>query len=150
MPAEYCQHGIRFLYPENWQLTEADDEDGNPGLSLESPDGGLLLLQFYPTTVASARLLKEMERGLRQQYEDLEGNDCERMLASQVATGREALFYCLDFLVQARCLVFDTPNHRVAAVYQAETRLFGRLEMVFDAILTGLVQSSLPGVAPAP
>lgn len=142
MPAEYSQHGIRFLYPENWQLVEMDAEDGNPGLSLESPDGAFLLLRFFSEETSRGTLLAEMANGLRQQYEDAEISPCEWQIGPLAVSGNDALFYCLDFLVQSRMLVFDTQQYRVAAAFQAESRQFLQLEKVVEAILTGLVRGT--------
>jgi len=139
MPSEFRKHGVRLLYPENWTLTESDEDPDSPGISLESPDGPLMVIQWLRHLVPQQKLLDDMVAGLKAQYEDLESTTCERQIGDVTAMGQESLFYCLDFLVLARCLVFDTKSHRIAVMCQAESRQFGQSEPVFDAILTGLV-----------
>ena len=132
-----------MLYPENWTLSETDEDPDNPGISLESPEGSLMIIQWFRHLVAPQKLLEDMVKGLRVQYEDLETADCERQIGDITAIGQEAMFYCLDFLVQSRLLVLDTASHRIAVMCQAESRQFGKTEPVFDAILTGLVKPPL-------
>lgn len=142
MPAEFCQQGLRVLYPENWQLAELDsDEDNVIDLSLESPEGWLMLIQASPLAASASAetLLDEMASGLESQYDDVEFSGCSRSLGSLSADGREALFFCLDSLVQARLLVVDTATHRVAALYQADSRRMDKVEPVFEAILAGML-----------
>jgi hypothetical protein len=142
MPAEYCQHGLRILYPENWQLAEFDNDDESvTDLSLESPDGSMLMIQASPLAASpsAAGLLDEMTSGLQTQYDDVELAECSRPIGKLAVTGREALFFCLDSLVQARLLVFDTASHRVAALYQADSRRMPATEQVFEAILAGML-----------
>ena len=102
-----------------------------------------MIIQWCRHLVAPQKLLEDMVKGLRVQYEDLETADCERQIGDITAIGQEAMFYCLDFLVQSRLLVLDTASHRIAVMCQAESRQFGKTEPVFDAILTGLVKPPL-------
>jgi hypothetical protein len=144
MPAEYCQQGLRILYPENWQLAELDSDDETLiDLSLETPEGWLMLIQASPleSSPPAESLFEEMASGLEAQYDDVEFSDCTRKLGIRSTDGREALFFCLDSLVQARMLVLDTSSHRVAALYQFDSRQVEKMEPVFEAILTGMLMS---------
>jgi hypothetical protein len=142
MPSEFRKHGVHLLYPDNWTLTENDEDPDNPGISLESPEGSLMIIQWFRHLLAPQKLLDDMVAGLQAQYEDLETTECERQIGGITAIGQEAMFYCLDFLVQARLLVLDSATHRIAVMCQAESRQFGKTEPVFDAILTGLANPS--------
>ena len=97
-----------------------------------------MVIQWFRHLVALQKLLDDMVSGLKSQYEDLETTTCERKIGEITAIGQDAMFYCLDFLVQARLLVFDSSSHRIAVMCQAESRQFSKTEPVFDAILTGL------------
>lgn len=143
MPAEYCQHGLRVIYPENWELTEPEIEDSErPCIALETPDGSLLLIQLAMESDSGESLLDEMTAGLNSQYDDVEFSGCQRQLGPVTADGLDALFFCLDAVIQARLLVFDCGGHRIAALYQADSRRMPDLERVFDAVLAGIAMSS--------
>src|SRR5262245_30408395 len=48
MPAIYENLGVRFLYPENWSITDEDDEGWPRTVTVQSPETGFWSLHVYP------------------------------------------------------------------------------------------------------
>ena len=142
MTAVYDKLGLNFKYPENWKLTDSADDSIPHEITVDSPDGAAMWsVHIYPDGTHPDQLLEQTWETLRETYPDLELSDLEASSNEQSIEGQEALFYCLDFLVRARLQVFEKDQRRVLAWYQAEDREFEKMELVFQAMTTSLLQS---------
>ena len=142
MTAVYDKLGLNFMYPENWKLTDSADDSIPHEITVDSPDGAAMWsVHIYPDGTHPDRLLEQTWETLRETYPDLELSDLEASSNEQSIEGQEALFYCLDFLVRARLQVFEKDQRRVLAWYQAEDREFEKMDLVFQAMTTSLLQS---------
>lgn len=155
MTATYDKLGIHFLYPENWKLL--DETDATPHvITLEAPDRSstwsvhvydLEAPEFDPDDV-----FKETLDALQDTYPDVEvspledDDKCLSLLEGlphidgDSIQGVEAMFYCLDFLIQARLYRITTARHHLLIWTQAEDRDFEQQELVFSAISASLLQ----------
>ena len=142
MTATYDKLGLKFLYPENWKLIDEADPDVPHVVSLEGPDGSSTwTVHLYPHETDGEALLKESLATLMETYEDCEISKIEGELAGFTANGVEAMFYCLDFLIQAQLRIVKTREHVLLVWVQAEDRDFDEKRIVFEAISTSLLQS---------
>src|SRR5437773_4211538 len=86
MVAEFDEQGVRFKYPENWQLTREEGEDGWT-ISVQSPETAFLMISLradMPTTDEVAGTALE---ALRESYPDLEADESVDAVAGQPAQG---------------------------------------------------------------
>ena len=142
MTAAYDKLGLKFLYPETWKLTDSGDSELPQEIIVESPDGGAMWsVHLYPGDTDAEALLNETLQTLGETYPDLEVSTVPAKLDHAQGDATEALFYCLDFLVRVRLQVLKPDNRTVLAWYQAEDREFDKLDIVFQAITTSLLQS---------
>jgi len=142
MTATYEKRGIKFLYPENWKLIDEADNELPCSISLETPDGGAFWsVHLHPATADADEILKDTLAPLQETYADLEIATIDRDFEQFPGTALEAMFYCLDFLVQARLQVVETKQFLILFWYQAEDREFEKQALVFRAISTSLLQS---------
>jgi hypothetical protein len=135
MTATYEKIGLKFLYPENWKLTD-ETEGGLPSsISLESPDGGgLWSVHVYELDADPDEILKETIITLQETYPDLEITPIKSNFDPHPSTAVETLFYCLDFLVLVRLQVVKTSDYQLLFWFQAEDREFEKQELVFNAM----------------
>ncbi len=140
MTALYQKHGLNFAFPENWRLTENQQPGEFVVVELESPTGCIWSASLFPHDADPAHLLRISAAALGEQYEDLEVTDFHGQLESFEATGFDADFYCLDFLVTARTRMFLTPDNVVLIFCQAENRELEQFQDVFDAITLSLLR----------
>jgi hypothetical protein len=108
MPITYHNHGLRFLYPENWLLEEEDTENGW-SVALQSPNTPFLLLSCHRDDPTSEQVLNTVLEALKADYPGLEFEDRVDTLAGQPAAGLEIRFISLDLTNTccARCLYTD-------------------------------------------
>jgi hypothetical protein len=141
MTATYQKHGLQFLYPENWRLSDEGWPELPCSISLESPDGSAFWsVHFYELASDPDEILKNTLDTLRETYPDLEISDCPADSTIPRESGVEAMFYCLDFLIRIRLEVVRLDRCLALFWYQAEDRQFEQLEMVFQAIGISLIR----------
>ena len=141
MTAVYEKHGLRFMYPENWKLTDGQEVDLPYQVTVETPAGGIWSVNIFPEDVSTDELLEEAIAGLHETYDDVELSETTSDFEGFVTKGVEAFFYCLDFVVTAKIQVIETPKYKLVFLFQAENRDFDTQHEVFRAIATSLLQS---------
>lgn len=141
MPATYDRFGIRFLYPENWSVSEDQVDLRAPSVSLATPGGGFWSLHVHGATADPHELLAEVVRTMQQEYESLEAEEVAESIGGFDAVGRDMDFYCLDLIVSARARCFRAGQRMLLILYQAEQREFDDLEPVFRAITLSLAKA---------
>jgi hypothetical protein len=95
MAAKFDECGIRFLYPENWQL-EREESDEGWTVSLQSPETAFLLISVNAEMPSTEDMLAATLRALQADYEDLEFDEHVGSLAGQPAIGHDIRFTSLD------------------------------------------------------
>jgi hypothetical protein len=94
--AEQFEHdGIRFSYPENWRL-EREETDSGWTVLVQSPDTAFFLLSLDAGGPDSDAMARTALDALREDYPDLEANECVESLAGQPAVGHDIQFTSLD------------------------------------------------------
>ena len=141
MTATYQKRGLKFLYPENWKLTDEAETDLPCSISLETPDGGALwAVHLYEIDSDPDEILKTTLATLQVTYPDLEITPCQTDFAAANGTAVEAMFFCLDFLIRARLQVIPNREYQLLFWFQAEDREFDKLELIFQALATSVLQ----------
>lgn len=142
MTATYNRQGLKFLYPDSWKLIDESEDQASIAITLETPDGSSSwAVHVYPIDSDRDVLMKEMLAPLQETYDDLEVSPVSSKVGEYPATGVEAMFYCLDFLIRARLQIVEASNQLFLFWFQAEDREFDEQEIVFDAISVSLLRS---------
>jgi hypothetical protein len=155
MPGSFSGFGIRFLYPENWSISEQTEgsAEAAAGVSLETPEGAFLMVHRYPGITNPQQVIDRAVAAMREEYDPLELEEYGALASDPAAAGLEnpmleagvdLSFYVLDLLITARMLAIVDAGDVVLVQMQAESRDFDRLEAVFAAVLKTL-RDSLAG-----
>jgi len=143
MTAVFEKQDLKFMYPENWSLTEDVGQQELPWqVNLEAPKGALLSISVFDKDVDAKSLIDNTTAALREQYEDLEVSESVESFHGYDSTVANAFFYCLDFLVTARVRVIATDRYAYVFYNQAESREFDTNEQVFQAIALNVLQNA--------
>lgn len=140
MPATYDKSEVRFLYPDNWSLSEDQEEQWPQAISVQSPSSAFWSLHVYPSRQDSGILAKEALRGLSEAYEEVESEEVFEKIGPAEATGYNAEFFYLDFVVRAEVRSFAVAGRSFVVLCQAESREFEEMAKVFRAITLSLLQ----------
>jgi len=142
MTAVYDKLGLKFMYPENWNLMDESDSESPHVITLETPDKSCTWsVHVYPGDVDRDEVLKNTLSVLQETYEDLEVSPAQIEFGKYQGNGVETLFYCLDFLIRAQLQIVETADHLLLFWSQAEDREYEKQDLVFKAISISLLQS---------
>lgn len=141
MPATYDRSGIKFLYPDNWVLSDQGDTELPRAISLEEPDGAMWSAHLYPADHDPDLLVKDTVVALEETYPDLEITPATKNFEQLEGTAVDAIFFCLDFLVRVKLQTLQTEGFQILLWYQSEDRDFEKHEPIFHAVSTSMLQS---------
>jgi hypothetical protein len=144
MPAIYDNLGVRFLYPENWSITDEDDDGWPRTVTLQSPQTGFWSLHVYPPAHDVKPVVKELIGAIQAEFSDIEVLPVKETFGETPTTGVDLAFFYLDLLVEAKIRCLRTPSATLIWLYQAESREFESMEQVFQAIAVSMLQTQVP------
>lgn len=140
MTAKYEQLGIRFLYPENWELDNQLDASDPWSVSVHSPSGAFWSVAVYENEDDAASIGSKSLKAVEEEYKEsyFESEPIQEDIAGHKAIGYDLRFYYLDFLISAslRSLRFD--DRCCVILCQGEDRDFDENQQVFRAITHSL------------
>ena len=139
MPQEFESLGISFLYPDNWTLDDSEAAAGRESVTLYSPGGAFWSVSIHPGSAPPDGLAKAAVQAMRDEYSQIETEWVQQSLGGQKMVGYNLSFYYLDLVNTATVRCFRTPTASYAIFCQGEDREFGKMERVFDAITTSLL-----------
>lgn len=143
MSKTYDNIGLRFRYPENWEIGEESASSFPLSVSLETPGGGFWSAQVFDTSDPHETTM-EILKTMREEYKQLEADSVIETIDPHQLCGFDLHFYCLDLLVSASIRGVTLPGSHprcLVVMYQAEDREFDRLQPVFAAILIDLLRN---------
>lgn len=137
MPASYDQDGVQFKFPENWRLERQDNEDGWT-VSVQSPDTAFFMLCCCDQQPEPAEMAESALDALREEYEELEADDCVDSVAGQPAVGHDIRFFSLDLPNTCWTRSFFGPRGTLLAMCQVNDMELPKNEPVLRAICASL------------
>lgn len=143
MPALYEHFGIRFLYPENWSLVDEEREAWPRSVTVQNEETCFFSLHVYPAKQDMGPIIDTVIESIREEYSELEILEAKEKVGDVPAQGVDICFFYLDLLVEAKIRAVQTPTYTLVWHYQAETREFEKMEPVFQAIATSLMQTQV-------
>jgi hypothetical protein len=137
MAERFESNGICFLYPENWRL-EREETDTGWTVLLQSPDTAFFLLSLDEDGPDSEHVVNTALEALREDYEDLEADECVDSLAGQPAVGHDIRFTSLDLTNTCWTRSFYCANGTVLVMCQLNDLELQQHEPVLRAICASL------------
>ncbi len=143
MPDTYEALGIKFLYPDNWTVTERDAEEGIHGVTFELPAGGFFNIERAVAgaegspEVADEKFIETVQSSISADYGEVEQEEIP--VDNEGDRTVEFRFFYLDLLIVSRLMMVTIHNDRFMIQIQAESRVFEENEPVFGAIMQQLM-----------
>jgi hypothetical protein len=137
MPLVFQANGIRFQYPDSWQLTREDAETGWT-VSVESPETAFFMLTFDDQMPEVGLVAQTVLDALRADYPDLEAEDAVESIAGQPALGHDIRFFSLDLTNTCRTRSFYSDAGTILVMWQTNDLELDDVEPVFRAICASL------------
>jgi hypothetical protein len=114
---QFDEEGIRFRYPKDWKV-EREESDTRWTVTVLSPDTAFLMLTVDAELPEVPEVLATALDALKEDYPDLEAEECTEEVAGQTAFGHEIRFFSFDFLNTCWTRSFDGPRGTVLVLCQ--------------------------------
>jgi hypothetical protein len=144
MPAIFENFGVRFLYPENWSITDVEDDGWPCSVTVQSEETGFWSLHVYPPQHEVKAVVKELVEAIQAEFGEVEVLPANETFGDTPTAGFDLAFFYLDLLVEAKIRYLRTPSGMLIWLYQAESREFEKMEPVFQAMAVSLLQTQVP------
>jgi hypothetical protein len=135
--AEFEDMGVRFKFPENWQLEREDNETGWT-VSLQSPDTAFLMLSLREDMPSTNSMAETALAALKEEYPDLEADDCVESVAGQPAVGHDIRFFSFDLTNTCWTRSFYSSRGTVLVLCQLNDLEIEKNEPVLRAICASI------------
>jgi hypothetical protein len=139
MSGVYDREGVKFLFPENWELSDEGAGELPRVISLQSPTSGFWSLHVYEGATEPDELASQVRDTMREEYDSLEAEPANERMGQTDTVGYDLEFYCLDMVATARVRAFRSGQFTFLMLAQAESRDFEKLADVFRAMTVSLL-----------
>jgi len=117
MAEEFCGHGVRFRYPELWELAEQANEDG-VSMTIAGPGTSFWTLQLFADSPAPENVISQAVEAFQADYEELDFYPLSGELCGRTWCGGDIEFVCLELLNSAFLRAFPTDRFTALVLYQ--------------------------------
>jgi len=137
MATQFNEDGVQFLYPENWEL-QREDSEGGWTISLQSPETAFLVVSLdtgMPEIESMANAALDV---LKEEYENLDAEECVESVAGQPAFGHDIRFFSLDLTNTCWIRSFYSSLGTVLVMWQINDFELTKHEKVLRAICASI------------
>ena len=117
MADEFSGHGVRFRYPEMWELTEQANDDG-VSMTLSSPGTTSWTLQIFFDSPAPQDVISQAVEAFQAEYDESDFYPLQGELCGRPWCGGDFEFVCLELLNSAFLRAFQTEQFTALVLYQ--------------------------------
>ena len=147
MPEWYDDDGVRFAYPESWELTREVDEAEAEAvmLSVQGDGTSFWTLALYPGAVSAVELVESAVEAYREEYEEADVYPVEGSMCGFPFEGRDVEFVCLELINTASLRAFEAPGLTAVVLFQGNDQELAETLPVLEAI-SGSLNLTVPGL----
>lgn len=138
VPELYENGGLRFAYPENWTIDDAEQGNADAAATVNSPQTAFWTVMWYRGERDVQELADCVLSALRSEYPQIEVDEAVLQLDGQAACGYDLSFSCFDLVNTATIRAFQRTGETYLILSQAEDRELPAVEPVFQAMTASL------------
>ncbi len=118
MESTYQSHGVQFTYPDEWEVTEQQEQD-EVTITVQSPETSFWLLTLFFDHPDPDRISEAALNAFREEYEDLDIYKAQEEICEADTVAWDLEFRCLEVYNSAWIRVFRTDQFSALVLYQA-------------------------------
>lgn len=139
---EYCGHGIRFLYPGFWELSEeADGED--IVITAAADQSCFWLLRIFPTCPPAEHIIESCLQAYDDEYDDAEAETVQLSISGMTSQSRRIRFSCFELLNTAAVSSVRVSEASLLSLWQCTDHELENLENIFEQMTRSITILSL-------
>ena len=134
----YDDDGVRFAYPESWELIREETE-GGVTLTVNGDGTSFWTLALYPSSMSSATdMIESAVAAYREEYQESDVYPVEGALCGFPCEGRDVEFVCLELINTVSLRAFETPGFTAMVLFQGTDHELRETRPVLEAITRSL------------
>ena len=137
MVDEFAGHGVRFRYPDSWELTEQQNDDG-VAVTISGPGTSFWTLQLFFDAPAPEHVILQAVEAFRAEYEEIDFYPASAELCARPASGGDVEFVCLELMNSAFLRAFQADRFTALVLFQGTDAELEETRETLDAITDSL------------
>ncbi|APZ91455.1 hypothetical protein [Fuerstiella marisgermanici] len=140
----YRRHGIRFEYPDIWEITE-EAEGGDVLITVASSETCFWTLRILPGCPLPPHVVESCVEAFQDEYDDVEVEEPDASLAGLPACSRNLTFFCLELMNSVGLSSVRTMNFTLLAWWQGTHHELSEAQPMIDHMTNSVRIDSLIG-----
>ena len=132
--AEWQGHGVAFLYPDAWELSEASDGD-DVIVTVAADESCFWILRIFADSPRPSEVIASCLEAFQEEYDELEIRETSERLAEMPAQGQELEFSCYELLNTIELRSVRTLEMTLLVWWQATDHELHTVRPHFDAMM---------------
>lgn len=133
----YQQHGIRFEYPTDWEVSEQVQGE-ELLITINSPGTSFWTVGLFGDRPGPAAVIESAMQAFEDDYPQLDAYPVEQQFRGQPLVGMDLEFFCLELLNTAQLRAFDARDFTVLSLAQADDTEWDTSEPLFESMLASV------------
>jgi hypothetical protein len=134
----YEGHGIRFNYPDDWELEESENEDG-ASVVLESPVTVTLTVSILPSCPRPVEVIEQILDIFKSEYEEVDVYEpAERTFGEYSVMTQELEFVCHELINVVKIIAIRTYQFTILMMSQGYDQDMEEFNQVLENIFQSL------------
>ena len=129
----YVAHGVRFRYPDDWDLSEQQTAN-EVTITISSRETSFWSLTLFFDRPQPERVLETALEAFRDEYDDIDVYPAETMLCRLNNLSRDVEFVCFELINSAFLRVFCTGRFTALVFYQGTDHELEETRSVLEEI----------------
>lgn len=134
MGEKYEAHGIQFVYPSDWEISEQQPDENEIVITVQSSETSFWLLTLLFDRPEPKRIADAALDAFRQEYDDLDIYSAEETVCHQKTEAWDVEFRCLEIYNSAWIRAFLTEQFSVLLLSQANDQEIPETEEILKNI----------------
>jgi hypothetical protein len=137
MVEEYAQHGVRFQYPDSWELAEQPNDDG-VAVTVSGLGTCFWMLQLFLDAPPPDHVISQAVDAFRDEYDEMDFYPVSDKLCDRPASGGDIEFVCLELINGASVRACQTDQFTVLVLFQGTDSELEETRETLEAITASL------------
>lgn len=140
---QFQNHGVRFCYPDVWQLEEVGSDDDDILITVSGDGTCFWSIHILSNSPPPPQVIESCVAAFTDEYEDADATVRERLLAEMPAYARDVEFSCYDLMNTASLQSVRTSDFTLLVLWQGADHELEEYRSVLEAMTDSVRVDSL-------